>query len=186
MSTAAVVLAAGPGSRFGVSSEKLLTSSHGRPLLAHALAAAAGAGLDELVVVAGATDIQAVVPASATLLLNADWKSGIATSLRVAVDWCQRQGHTSMVIGLGDQPAVTAEDWTAVANGTGGQIIVATYRGQRSYPVRLPAELWPSLPIDGDHGVEVVIARHQGLVAEVACSGRLVDIDTPEDMRRWQ
>lgn len=186
MSNAAVILAAGAGSRFGGKpGAKLLATTRGRPLLAHAVAPAAEAQLDELVVVSGPIDISALLPDDATLLQNDQWAEGQATSLRIAVDWCQRQGHDGIVVGLGDIPGLTAEAWRAVADAPGGPIVVACYRGRRGHPVRLDADVWPSLPISGDEGARALIARHPELVTEVACSGRPVDIDTREDLRRW-
>jgi molybdenum cofactor cytidylyltransferase len=186
MSQAAVILAAGAGSRFGGNAgEKLLAPTHGRPLLAHAIAPAREAGFEELVIVEGPTDLREIVPDDATLLRNGQWRDGQGTSLRVAIDWCQRQGHDSVVVGLGDLPGLTAEAWRAVADAPGGPIVIATYRGRRGHPVRLDADVWPSLPIDGDEGARVVISRHPELVTEVACSGKPVDIDTREDLRRW-
>lgn len=185
MSRAAVILAAGAGSRFGTPGEKLLADSHDHPLLTHALAPAEKAAVGELVVVSGAADLGAVVPASATLLLNTDWNLGQATSLRVAIDWCQRQGHDSVVVGLGDMVGVTAEAWQAVAEATGGPVVVATYLGRRGYPVRLDSPVWASLPIDGDDAIGALIARQPTLVTEVACSGKPIDVDTKEDLLRW-
>ncbi len=181
-----MILAAGTGSRFrGKPGEKLLVVTHGRPLLAHAIDPAREAHLDELVIVEGSTDLRKLVPDDATLLHNSQWQSGQATSLRVAVDWCQRQGHDAVVVGLGDLPGLTVEAWRAVADAPGGPIVIATYRGRRGHPVRLDADVWPSLPIDGDEGARVVIARHPELVTEVACSGSPIDIDTREDLKRW-
>ncbi|MHB1987711.1 MAG: nucleotidyltransferase family protein [Acidimicrobiales bacterium] len=185
MSTAAVILAAGAGSRFGKPGEKLLALTHGQPLVAHAIAPAHAAGLDELVIVTGAADLTEIAPAEATVLQNAQWASGQATSLRVALDWCHRQGHTAVVVGLGDLPGLTPEAWQAVADAPGGPVVVATYNGRRGHPVRLDAEIWPSLPIDGDEGARALITRHPELVTELACSGRPIDIDTQEDLRRW-
>ena len=185
MSRAAVILAAGGGSRFGKPGEKLLTLTHGRPLLAHAIAPAAEAGLDELVIVGGPTDLTDIAPPEATILGNSQWEAGQATSLRIAIDWCSRQGHDSVVVGLGDLPGLTAEAWKAVADAPGGPIVVATYKGKRGHPVRLDADVWPSLPIDGDEGARTLMARHPELVTEVACEGRPIDIDTREDLRRW-
>jgi CTP:molybdopterin cytidylyltransferase MocA len=185
VSRAAVILAAGSGSRFGAPGEKLFAEIAGEPLLCHAIRPAMEAGLDELVLVAGPLDISKLAPESATILKNDDWALGQATSLRVAIDWCQRQGHTSAVVGLGDLPGLTKEAWTAVAEAPGGPIVVATYRGRRGHPVRLDAAVWAALPLGGDEGAKALIARHPEAVTEVACSGRPADVDTREDLRRW-
>lgn len=186
MSRAAVILAAGGGSRFGgAPGSKLLAPVRGRPLVSYAIDPALAADLDEVVVVEGAVDLAEIVPSEATLLHNAEWESGQASSLRVAIDWSQRQGHGSVVVGLGDLPGLSAEAWRAVADDERGPIVVATYGTRRGHPVRLDADVWPSLPIAGDEGARALMARHPELVTEVACEGRPVDIDTREDLRRW-
>ena len=86
------------------------------------------------------------MPAGVELLHNPRWAQGQATSLRVALDRCGRQGHLRAVVGLGDQPVLTAAAWRAVARRTGGPIVVATYGGRRRNPVRLAAAIWPLLP----------------------------------------
>ncbi len=141
--------------------------------------------MGDIVVVAGAADLEGVVPADATLLFNTDWELGQATSLRVALDWSHRQGYEAVVVGLGDLAGVTADDWRTVADAEGGPVVVATYSGRRSYPVRLDSEIWGSLPIDGEDAIGTLVSRHPELVTEVACSGRPVDVDTREDLRRW-
>ncbi|MGD0081839.1 MAG: nucleotidyltransferase family protein [Acidimicrobiales bacterium] len=184
MSIAGVILAAGAGSRFQGGS-KLLAPAHGRPLVAWAIGPALEAGLDEVVVVTGAADLGDVVPEGVTLLHNHQWELGQATSLGVALDWCQRQGHASAVIGLADMPGLTAEAWRRVADAPGGPIVVATYRGHRGHPVRLDAQVWTLLPISGDSGARSLMSRRPELVVEVACEGIATDIDTREDLRRW-
>ncbi len=191
MSVAAVILAAGAGTRFNRDDPdarpgaKLLAKARGKPLLAWAIAPALEADLDELVVVSGAADLSGVVPDGATLLRNDDWALGQATSLRVALDWCARQGHLSAVVGLGDLPGLTVDAWRTVAAARGGPIVFATYYGRRGHPVRLDAEIWLLLPISGDEGARSLANRRPELVTEVACEGRTVDIDTQEDLRRW-
>ena len=191
MSVAAVILAAGSGSRFNgddpdlLPGAKLLTVVEGGTLVGWAIAAALDAGLDEVVVVGGAADLRAVVPTSVTLLHNDDWPRGQATSLRVGLDWCGARGHQSAVIGLGDTPGITAEAWRMVANAPKGPIVFATYRGERAHPVRLDAEIWSMLPSDGDEGARSVARRYPELVREVACVGVPADIDTPGDLQRW-
>lgn len=162
---------------------KLLAPYRGRPLVAWAVAAAAEAALDELVVVMGAVDLtDALAGLPATLLANEDWARGQATSLRAALDWCDRQGRTAAVVGLGDQPLVTSAAWRAVAGAPGGPIVVATYGGRRRNPVRLDRVVWAELPMDGDEGARVLMRRRPDLVAEVACEGDPSDVDTAEDL----
>src|SRR5665213_34118 len=113
MSVAAVILAAGSGSRFNgddldaLPGAKLLALIHGQPVLTWALLPALAAGLDEVVVVGGAADLSALVPDSVTLLQNDDWANGLATTLKVGLEWCRAQGHEKAVLGLGDMPGLT-------------------------------------------------------------------------------
>lgn len=191
MSAAAVILAAGSGSRFNGGDpdarpgDKLFTVIRGRALVAWAVAPALDAGLDEVVVVGGAADLRAVVPESITLLQNDDWPRGQATSLRAGLEWCAARGHHSAVIGLGDMPGLTTQAWRAVANAPEGPIVFATYEGRRGHPVRLDAEIWSMLPSDGEEGARSVARRYPELVREVACLGVPGDVDTPEDLRLW-
>ncbi|MGH9156809.1 MAG: nucleotidyltransferase family protein [Acidimicrobiales bacterium] len=188
MTTAAVVLAAGPGSRFTGPMAKLLAPFRGRPLVAWAVGAAAAALLDETVVVWGAVDLAAAgLPPGITLVSNPGWSGGLATSLQVAVAHAGARGHDAVVVGLGDQPLVTASAWRSVAVAA-GPVAVATYGGRRSHPVRLAREVWPSLPTVGDAGARRLVAGNAGVV-EVACAGGgpgpPADIDTAEDLARW-
>lgn len=186
MSKAAVILAAGAGTRFSnARGAKLLATAKGRPLVGHAVSPALEAGLDEVIVVEGPTPLEAILPQEVTVLRNSEWRRGQATSLRVGIDWCQRQGHEAVVVSLGDIPGVTAEAWRAVARAEGGPVVVATYQRRRGHPVRLDADIWPMLPIEGDEGARTVMAQHPELVIEVACPGSPHDIDTREDLRRW-
>jgi CTP:molybdopterin cytidylyltransferase MocA len=185
MSIAGVILAAGEGSRFGGAGEKLLALLRGRPLVAWAIDPAVEAQFDELIVVSGAADLGAVAPDGVTLLRNDEWRLGQATSLGVALDWCQRQGHSAAVVGLGDMPGLTTTAWRTVATASGGPIVIATYAGRRGHPVRLDATVWTLLPTSGDEGARSLMSRRPELVTEVACEGTATDIDTREDLRKW-
>lgn len=185
MTTAAVVLAAGAGSRFVGPTHKLLAPFRGRPLVAWALETAVAAGLDATLVVTGAVDLGGLVPKEATVVRNERWAEGQATSVAAAVAAAARAGHDAVVVGLGDQPLVPASAWRAVAAADGVPIAVATYAGRRANPVRLAASVWPLLPETGDEGARALMRRQPDLVGEVACDGAGSDVDTTEDLRRW-
>jgi CTP:molybdopterin cytidylyltransferase MocA len=91
-----------------------------------------------------------------------------------------------VVVGLADQPGVTAEDWRLISQAeTQLPIVVATYGGVRGNPVRLGSEIWDELPKEGDEGARVLLRRRSDLVTAVACRGDASDVDTLEDLDRW-
>ncbi|MGH2685556.1 MAG: nucleotidyltransferase family protein [Actinomycetota bacterium] len=184
MSTAAVVLAAGGGSRFVGATHKLLADFRGRPLVVWAVEAAAAAGLDDTAVVTGGVRLDGLVPEGVELVANQRWADGQATSLQAALAWADERRHDAVVVGLGDQPLVPAAAWTAVA-ASDAPIAVATYEGKRRLPVRLHRDVWPLLPTEGDEGARVLMRRRPELVSEVPCPGDPADVDTVEDLRRW-
>jgi molybdenum cofactor cytidylyltransferase len=180
----AVILAAGGGSRFTGDTHNLAAPFRGSTVLAHSVAAAVGAGIGPVVVVVGSRDSH-VDLVGVDLVVNPRWTEGQSTSLHVAVTEADRRGANSVVIGLGDQPLVTADAWQAVAAGPGGPIVVASYDGDRRPPVRLDRDAWPLLPTDGDEGARAVMRRRPDLVTDVEVTGIAADIDTVEDLIRW-
>lgn len=155
--------------------------------MAWAVESAVAAALDAVVVVSGAVDLTAALPAGGiTLLENPAWAQGQASSLRVAVDWCDRKGFDAVVVGLGDQPLVAPSAWRSVATAAGGPIVVATYDGRRRNPVRLDRAVWPLLPAEGDEGARVLMRDRPELVAEVPCEGDPFDVDRTEDLDRLE
>lgn len=199
MSTLAVVLAAGAGSRFAGPDHKLVTPfADGRPLVAHAIDAALASGIGPVLVVVGAAALD--VPDRVDVVSNPDWASGQASSLQAAIADARRRQVDAVVVGLADQPGVTAEAWRRVADST-SPIAVATYAdsgGAPRNPVRLHRDVWDLLPTEGDHGARDLIRSRPELVQPVPCPGSAGDVDTiddlhhledqrrPEDRHPWQ
>jgi CTP:molybdopterin cytidylyltransferase MocA len=184
--TAAVVLAAGVGSRFAGPGHKLLAPLRGRPLVAWAVEHAMAAALDEVIVVVGdGIDVARAIPPGATVVKNDRWAGGLATSLAAAIGAARAGGHGAIVVGLGDQPFVDPSAWQAVAAAEATPIAIATYDGERGNPVRLASAVWPRLPRLGDEGARRLARERPDLVTEVPCLGSAVDIDTVEDLAAW-
>ncbi len=184
MATAAtVVLAAGGGQRFrsGSGGHKLLALLDGRPLVCFAVEAALSAGADETVVVTGSVELAGHLPPEVTVLENASWAEGQATSLAVALDWCRRQGHATAVIGLGDAPGIPGAAWRALLD-VRAPLAVATFAGRRHPPVRLERSVWGAVPVVGDEGARGLLRSPD--VVEVPCPGAAADVDTVEDLAR--
>ena len=178
----AVLLAAGSGSRFGDPTHKLLAELRGQPVYRWALDAVLRAGLDHVVVVTGAADLD--LPDTVREVHNDRFAEGQATSLQCGVQAATELGADALIVGLADQPFVTTEGWRAVA-GSPAEIAVATYGGQRANPVLFRRSIWSLLPSEGDQGARSLIALRPELVSDVACPGSFADIDTMEDLQRW-
>jgi len=183
---AAVILAAGGSTRFGTGAKQLVTL-HGRPLVMHAVQAAIDAEVFEAVaVVSGAVPLDDLLPEGVVIVFNPDWAAGQATSVRAGISWADAAGFDRVVVGLADQPGVLSEAWRWVATSEASEpIVMATYAGERGNPVRLDRSVWPLLPEQGDEGARALARRRPELVGAVPCPGTMVDIDTQEDLERW-
>jgi CTP:molybdopterin cytidylyltransferase MocA len=188
-----VLLAAGAGTRFAGAQHKLsatLPANDERTastVIERSIRSALAAGVGPVLVVTGAVpDIVPPALAEAVVVChNPRWNDGQSTSLHAGIDAARSLGATSVVVGLADQPFVDPSAWRAVAADP-GPIAVATYDGQRANPVHLDAAVWDLLPTTGDEGARVLMRVRPELVREVACVGSPADIDTTEDLRRWQ
>ena len=189
MTVAGVVLAAGSGSRFAASGgalPKALAVVRGTALVDHALRAATGAGLDEVLLVDGAVDLTDRAAPGIVVLHNPRWADGLATSLQVALAYAEAADHRAVVVGPVDQPGVGAEAWRAVAAAPDEPpVAVATYDGRRANPVRLARAVWHLVPTSGDVGARALMLERPDLVREVPCTGEPWDVDTMEDLERW-
>ncbi|MEM8706697.1 MAG: nucleotidyltransferase family protein [Actinomycetota bacterium] len=183
-SIAAVVLAAGEGSRYAGDTHKLFAEIDGRPVISHVIDAARAAEVDEVIVVSGAVDLGPFVPDDVTLIHNEQWAEGQATSLRAAVGYAESRRHDALVIGLGDSPGVTTDVWNQVA-AVDADLASARYGNDLRPPVRLSASMWASLPVSGDDGARALMRQRPDLVRPVPVEGDPRDIDTLEDLRRW-
>ncbi|MBX7159260.1 MAG: NTP transferase domain-containing protein [Acidimicrobiia bacterium] len=185
----AVVLAAGAGRRFDGTGHKLEADAGGLPVVVRSVAAAAAAGFDHTVVVWGAVPLRPILSAygqtrSVRTVFNPCWADGLAAAHRLGVDAADALGYRSVVVGLGDMPAVTPEDWQAVARCADSPVVVTRWAdGHLSPPVRIQRDVWGLLPATGDIGTRFLwSARDSLLVTQIERGGSGQDVDTVADL----
>lgn len=179
-----VILAAGSARRFGAT--KQLAGLRGRPLIAHAIAAARTADVGPVLVVVG-HDARAVGDAAAAagadeVVPNPDHRDGQATSLRAGVAAARARGAGAIVVLLGDEPDVPAAAVVGVAQAlAGGAEVVRTgYDDGAGHPVGLHRRVFPRLTaLTGDEGARRLLADAD-LVAVPGPRPR--DVDHPGDL----
>jgi len=186
---AALVLAAGGSRRLG--SPKQLVPWRGRPLLEGVVAAVASWPVEHVAVVlgAGAEDIMDQVDlGEAVVVENPDWEEGIASSIRVGLDYLTRQPQFDRVfVALGDQPHIPPEVPDTLLEAmelSGRPAAVPKYRYERSNPALIHRSLWPRLmSLEGDHGAARLLQTHPEWVEEVWVDHLPPkDIDTRHDV----
>ena len=181
---AGLVLAAGGGRRYGM--PKALVEYEGNLLVERAVRTAT-AVCDPVLVVLGAqaADVWRTADlAGATVLVNADWASGMASSLRTGLDglrgWPGRVD--AALVQLVDMPGMTPAALARMAgHAAPDALAVASYDGVRGHPVLLGREHWAGVAgtATGDEGARRYLAAHD--VLEVDCTGLAdpTDLDVP-------
>jgi 4-nitrophenyl phosphatase len=186
----AIILAAGPSSRFG--QPKQLLDWGGVPLVAHIARIALAADLEPVIVVLG-SDAPALRTALAgspvTVLMNWRWQDGLSTSVRTGLAALPPEAEAVLLLQC-DQPLVTPgliRDLVERQSETSASIVYPTHDGNRGTPVLFTRELFGELAaVEGDQGGRAILGQHQDDIAtvEVADPDLLADADTPSDYDR--
>lgn len=188
---AAIILAAGLGSRFG-GGTKPLARFRDAPMLAHALAAAQGSRARPIIVVTG-HDHDAIAAACADhavmLVHNPDYRSGLAGSLKAGMRALPADCAGALVL-LADMPLVRAATLDALIAGAQAApdhaAFVPVFDERRGNPVLLTRKLLPQIKeLEGDRGAGPLL-RGRADIREIAVDdpGIHLDADTPDTLAK--
>jgi CTP:molybdopterin cytidylyltransferase MocA len=168
--TAAVVLAAGAATRFGAPKQRLLLPS--------VLNRLREAGVDDVVVVAGAYALDAE---GARVVECAEWERGPGASLRCGLA-ALAPDVAAAVVCLADGPTLSPEAVARVVatwRERGRDVVAASYEGGRGHPVLLARSAWPLVPDEGARSLAAELVPCDDL-------GSPGDVDRADDMGRLQ
>jgi CTP:molybdopterin cytidylyltransferase MocA len=193
----ALYLAAGASRRFGA--DKLRQPLAGRPLVVHAASTIAEA--IDLGTLAGGV---VVVPSEFSAI---DWQLdtlgldivsspdpalGLSTSLRLGLEALGRTRAGAALVALADQPLLRVEVITRLvhhwhATGRSARPRYADAPDIPGHPVLLDRSLWRLAgSVEGDVGMGNVLRHHRELIDDLEVPGDNPDIDSPEDLRRFE
>jgi CTP:molybdopterin cytidylyltransferase MocA len=167
---AAIVLAAGAGSRFGGSKQQLL--------LPFVLDRLAESPVDEVVIVGGAHPLEA---ADARVVACPEWELGPGASLRCGLA-ALGPGVEAAVVCLADGPNLSPQAvrrvltaWRAGA----GPVVAASYAGGRGHPLVIARSAWEEVPDEGMRDLPAVLIPCDDL-------GTPGDVDVADDIGRLE
>lgn len=188
---AIIVLAAGASRRLGQPKQLLPLGS--TTLLGHTIQVALQSGCQPVVVVAGAYEeaVKKILQnPGITVLQNAGWHEGMASSVRIGLQFlvAQKPALQQALLMVCDQPFVTKKHllcMLATQKSSGKGIVASSYGGKMGTPALFSRQYFEALlQLEGDTGARGLLIQYQDDVAAVDFAGGALDIDTPQDYEK--
>ena len=189
-SFAVIILAAGSSSRLG--SPKQLLVYSGKTLLQTCIDNAKQINANPVILVLGAnkkliedhTDTKGVI-----VIENDNWKSGIASSITVALSALYNTFPDTdyIILMVCDQPFADSTILNKLLlkqKETGKSIVACKYEGTKGTPALFHRSLFHELAaLKGDSGAKVILTKYENESAYVSFEAGGIDIDTVEDYK---
>jgi molybdenum cofactor cytidylyltransferase len=188
---AAIILAAGRGTRFG-DEPKLLALWNGAPLVRHVAEAAAGSVARPVIVVTGhrSSEVEASLDGlELRMVSNPSYTEGLSESLKAGFRALPDHARAAIIL-LGDMPLVRTglidtliDAWREMGQ---PPALIPTLNGRRGNPVILSRVLETQIAgLTGDSGAGQILRARSGVVEyPVDDNAILQDIDTTRELAR--
>ena len=187
-----IVLAAGLSSRFG--RNKMLEPVEKTPLLVHVVSTALRSRVSEVLVVSGHEDdkVRSLLQGyGCRIVFNEEYAKGQSFSVRKGLSAASPDADAIMI-----QPGDMALTSEKIVNGvidryeqTRAPIVTASHQGRSGHPILFDKSLFLEImEIDeSTRGLKKVVSNHlsQAVIVE-AGSGALFDLDTQDDLKRFE
>jgi len=185
---AGVVLAAGCSSRLG--SPKQLVLVEQRTLVSQAVNCCVRGGCARVAVVLGAS-LETVLPTvrglAADVLVNEDWREGIASSIRAGVSALSEEVE-AVVLATCDQPRLSSDvvrRLIAGFDGVPGRMVACEYAGTVGVPALFGRSCFEELlQLRGDSGARRLLRRNLETVVRVPWPGGAFDVHLLSDREK--
>ncbi|MBX2946560.1 MAG: nucleotidyltransferase family protein [Cyclobacteriaceae bacterium] len=188
-----IVLAAGSSSRMG--QPKQLIQLNGYSLLEHAVRIAKNSRADQVLVVVGSDgekNIEAINHLAVEVVMNHQWKEGMGSSLKTGLIACLEKfpQTRAIVVLVCDQPRVTTDHLNTLMNTytqTHSSIVASRYASTVGVPAVFDNFLFQELlNLPNNQGAKNIILNHQTNLVAIDLPGGEIDLDTPDDLRRYR
>lgn len=187
----AIILAAGGSARMG--SPKQLLKFEGTTLIRRAASSAIESGCRPVIIVTGAAseDVRGELDGLDVLeIFNSEWQTGMASSIKASIGsvLTREPQIDAVVVMLSDQPHVTAEVIKRLIDAyvtTSKPIVASSYGEDFGVPALFDKKHFDELyELEGDRGAKAIIKKHAGDAELVDFPEGVIDVDTPDDLRR--
>ena len=186
----AVILAAGESKRFG--SPKQLADFNGEPLLVSVINKVLACKVEPYVALGANFELisshQDMQLFNHLIIPVKKWALGLSESIKESIAFLDDKQSSGIVFLLGDQPLIDTDYLMAFfsrVEQSPSTLICTRYESELGESIGIPAYFPKTyfkelVELEGDHGAKMVLKNNIPLILN--CSGRLLDIDEPEDL----
>lgn len=190
---ASIVLAAGGSRRYGRC--KQLVEVNGCSLVRLGVDRLSGLFTPDRIIVVVGADSEAVAQAVSDLpvkvVLNKDWRQGLASSLKAGLNSVEPDCG-AVLVTLCDQVLVTEAQLRlllALWNADPSAIVASAYADTVGTPAIIPARFYPQiLALEGDTGAKSILQNNAECVRTLPLPEAEFDLDVPADLEKlhWE